>query len=327
MALLTLLLLFTQALAQGVPLPSFDAELSEFTYPFPVKTFAISSQQQSLKMAYMDIPVENGNGQTVVLLHGKNFGGFYWEPTVNALHQAGFRVVVPDQIGFGKSSKPAAYQFTFQALAENTKKLLDELKIQKAAIVGHSMGGMLATRFALMYPERVSRLVLVNPIGLEDWKTMVAYKGVNEVYEGELKATRESIREYQKNAYYAGKWKPEYEDLIDAAAGQTRHSDFPKVAWNSALTAEMIFTQPVVYEFPLIKVPTLLIIGLRDKTAIGKAWASKEMAAKMGDYTKLGKKAARLIPKAKLVEIKGVGHVPQIENFPAYEKALLGFLK
>jgi pimeloyl-ACP methyl ester carboxylesterase len=326
MILLTLLFFFTGALAGG-PAESFDAELSQFTYPHPVKVLEIQSQKQKLKMAYMDVPAEKANGRTVVLLHGKNFGAFYWEPTIRALNKAGFRVVAPDQIGFGKSSKPEAYQFSFQGLAENTKKLLDELKIEKAAIVGHSMGGMLATRFALMYPERVSQLILVNPIGLEDWKTMTSYKGINELYEGELKANADSIREYQKAAYYDGAWKPEYEELIRAQVGWTRHGDFPKVAWNSALTAEMIFTQPVVYEFPLIKVPTLLIIGLRDKTAIGKAWAGKEMAAKMGDYTKLGKKAARAIPKAKLVEIKGVGHVPQTENFPAYEKALLGFLE
>lgn len=326
MILVTLLLFFSSALAESQA-ESFDAELSQFAYPHPVKTLEIPSQKQKLKMAYMDVPAEKANGRTVVLLHGKNFGAFYWEPTIRSLTQAGFRVVAPDQIGFGKSSKPDAYQFSFQGLAENTKKLLDELKIEKAAVVGHSMGGMLATRFALMYPERVSQLVLVNPIGLEDWKTMTSYKGIDELYAAELKANADSIRNYQKAAYYDGAWKPEYEELIRAQVGWTRHAEFPKVAWNSALTAEMIFTQPVVYEFPHVKVPTLLIIGLRDKTAIGKAWAPKEVATKMGDYTKLGKKAARAIPKAKLVEIKGVGHVPQTENFPAYEKALLGFLK
>lgn len=326
MALLTLLLFFSSCFAES-QLESFDAELSQFSYPHPVKILEIASQKQKLKMAYMDVPAVKANGQTVVLLHGKNFGAYYWEPSILALTQAGFRVIAPDQIGFGKSSKPEAYQFSFQGLAENTRKLLDELKIEKAAVVGHSMGGMLATRFALMYPERVSRLVLVNPIGLEDWKTMAPYKGISELYEAELKTTPETIREYQRIAYYDGGWKQEYSELIRAQAGWTRHPDFPKVAWNSALTAEMIFTQPVVYEFPLLKAPTLLIIGLRDKTAIGKAWAPKEMAAKMGDYTKLGKKAAKAIPGAKLVEIKGAGHVPQIENFEAYEKALLSFLK
>jgi pimeloyl-ACP methyl ester carboxylesterase len=326
MVLLSLLLLFSSAFAEAAP-QAFDAELSQFEYPHPVKMLEIQSQKQKLKMAYMDVPAQKANGLTVVLLHGKNFGAFYWEPTIEALTKAGFRVVAPDQIGFGKSSKPDAYQFSLQGLAENTLRLLDELKIEKAIVVGHSMGGMLAARFALMHPDRVSRLVLVNPIGLEDWKTMVSYRGIDELYRAELKATPDSIREYQKNAYYGGEWKPEYEPLIRAQAGWALGPDWPKVAWNSALTSEMIFTQPVIYEFPLIKAPTLLIIGLRDRTAIGKAWASKDVAARMGDYTKLGKRAAKAIPHAKLVEIKGVGHVPQIENFPAYEKALLGFLR
>ena len=68
---------------------------------------------------------------------------------------------------------------------------------------------------------------------------------------------------YQQRSYYAGEWKPEYEELIGAAAGWTRHPDYPRVAWNAALTADMIVTQPVVHEFPQVKVPTLLIIGLR----------------------------------------------------------------
>src|SRR6266487_5151615 len=85
-----------------------------------------------------------------------------------------------DQIGFGKSSKPHAYQFTFQALAENTNGLLDHLGVGRVHVVGHSMGGMLGTRFALIFPDRTDRLVLVNPIGLEDWKTVVPYLTVDQ---------------------------------------------------------------------------------------------------------------------------------------------------
>lgn len=308
------------------PTAGFDARLSQFAYPFPVKHFSLQTQNQTLEMAYMDIVSENPNGNAVLLLHGKNFSGFYWDKTIRSLVARGFRVIVPDQIGFGKSSKPERYQFSFHALARNTKELLDSLQLRKVAVVGHSMGGMLASRIALMFPDAVSSLTLVNPIGLEDWKTMTSYKSVDEIYRQELKATRESIREYQKMAYYDGQWKPEYEAMIEASAGWTVHPEFPKVAWNSALTAEMIFTQPVLYEFANIKIPTLLIIGLRDKTAIGRAWAAPHIAAKMGDYAKLGKRAARAISGSRLVEIRGVGHMPQVEAYPEYEKALLKFL-
>ncbi len=306
--------------------PAYDPELTNFTYPFPVSFHELRTQNQTLRMAYLDVRPQTANGRTVLLLHGKNFGAFYWEPTIRALTAKGFRVIAPDQIGFGKSSKPTAYQFSFHTLAANTRSLLDALKVDRVAVVGHSMGGMLATRFALLYPGRTEHLVLVNPIGLEDYRIGVPYRTVDEWYAQELKATPESIREYQKQSYYAGTWKPEYEELIRAQAGWTRHPEYARVAWSSALTADMIVTQPVVYEFPHVRVPTLLIIGTRDRTALGAAWAPKEVAAKMGDYTQLGKNAAAAIPGARLVEIANVGHVPQVEAWDTYLAALTRFL-
>ncbi len=306
--------------------PRFDAELSAYPYPFPVRVLELRSQNQTIKMAYMDVPAAQPNGQTVVLLHGKNFTASYWEPTIRFLSARGFRVIAPDQIGFGKSSKPAGYQYSFQQLASNTNALLDAAGVTQVSVVGHSMGGMLATRFALMYPARVGRLVLVNPIGLEDWKTVVPYRSIDQWYEQEKKATVDSVREYQRTSYYGGTWKPEYERLIEIAAGVTKHPDYPKVAWASALTYDMIFTQPVVYEFPRLTVPTLLVIGQRDRTALGRAWAPKDVAATLGDYPVLGKRAAAAIPGARLVEIPGVGHLPQVEAFEAYSEALVRFL-
>ena len=78
-------------------------------------------------------------------------------------------MIAPDQIGFCKSSKPAAYQFTFKQLAGNTHELLTKLGIEKPVVIGHSTGGMLAAHYSLIYPQDVSQLVLVNPIGLEDF--------------------------------------------------------------------------------------------------------------------------------------------------------------
>jgi pimeloyl-ACP methyl ester carboxylesterase len=306
--------------------PRFDAELSGLAYPFPVQFLELPSQQDTVRMAYMDVAPDKPNGHTVILLHGKNFGASYWEPTIRFLTGRGYRVIAPDQIGFGKSSKPARYQYSFQQLASNTLAVLDRAEVTKVSVVGHSMGGMLATRFALMFPDRVEKLVLVNPIGLEDWKTVVPYHTIDQWYEQEKKATPESIRDYQRNAYYGGTWKPEYERLIEPAIGALHHPDYPKVAWASALVYDMVFTQPVVYEFPNLKVPTLLIIGQRDRTALGKAGVPKEIAATLGNYPVLGKRTAAAIPGAQLVEIPGVGHLPQVEAFEAYSQALAQFL-
>lgn len=313
--------------AQGrAAMPALDPELNNYQYPYPVSFYEFDTQGQRLRMAYMDVAATKPNGRTVVLLHGKNFSGAYWAPTIKALVAEGYRVVAPDQVGFGKSSKPGSYQFSFQALAANTRSLLDSLRVEKFALVGHSMGGMLAARMALMYPERVERLALVNPIGLEDWKLVAPYRTVEENFAQELRATPESIKEYQRVNYFGGEWKPEFDALTEILSGWTRHSEYRRVAWNAALTSDMIFTQPVIYEFERLKAPTLLIIGQRDRTAIGRDRVPKEVAATMGDYPSLGKAAARRIPGARLIEIAEAGHLPQVDSLPKYARALLDFI-
>lgn len=326
------LALCTLAACAHAPTPStdrgYDAELTQVAYPFEVHFRDFTSQGQRLRMAYMDVqPTAAPNGKTVVLLHGKNFSGAYWERTVRALAERGYRVVVPDQVGFGKSSKPEHYQFTFQALATHTRDLLDALKVDRFVLVGHSMGGMLATRMALMFPERVQGLVLVNPIGLEDWKRVVPYRTVDENYQAELENTPERIREYMRQSYFGGEWKPEYEPLVDMLAGWTRGPDKARLAWVAALTTDMVFTQPVVHELPDVRVPTLLVIGQKDRTAIGKAWASESVRAQLGDYPALGRRAQAAIPDAQLVPIPDAGHLPQVEAFDAYLKALAAFVE
>lgn len=321
--------LFATASAQERPaeVRPLDALLTHYDYPYEVRFREFSDQQQPLKMAYMDIRPAKANGANVLLLHGKNFSGAYWEPTIAALSELGYRVIVPDQIGFGKSSKPTAYQYSFQACATHTKALLDELKIGNTAVVGHSMGGMVATRFALMFPATTGRLVLVNPIGLEDWKRKVPYQGIDANAAAEAKKQPADIRDYMSKAYFDGQWKPAYEPLIALQVGWLAGPDREQMARVSALTSDMVFTQPVLYEFPDLKVPALLIIGDRDRTAIGKNLASPEVAKTLGQYQILGKQAAEAIPGAKLVVMPGLGHLPQSEDFEGYFKALADFLK
>lgn len=308
-------------------LKNLDATLSNYEYPFEVKYLNFKSQNQDLKMAYMDVLPKKSNGKSVLLLHGKNFNGAYWKQTATELSKLGYRVIIPDQIGFGKSSKPSYYQYSFHQLAQNTKQILDELKINKINVLGHSMGGMLATRFALMYPETTEKLILENPIGLEDYKMLTPYVSVDKMYQNELKQTAEDIKNYQLKFYYDNKWKPEYDEWMYLLAGWTVNKDYPLVAWNAALTYDMIFTQPVVYEFPKLKVPTLLIIGTRDRTALGKANASADVQSKMGLYQNLGKETQKKIPNSRLVEIENIGHLPHIEAFDKFIKPLVEFLK
>lgn len=312
--------------AQNNNLQNLDVNLTTVTYPFEVHYLKLRIQNQTLEIAYIDIQPEKFNNKNVVLLHGKNFNGAYWETTIRELVKNGFRVIVPDQVGFGKSSKPMHFQYSFQQLAFNTKTLLDTLKISKTAVLGHSMGGMLATRFALMYPETTEKLILENPIGLEDYQQMVPYQPLDRWYKNELVQDYDKIKQYQLTNYYDNKWKPEYDQWVNMLAGWTINKGYPLIAWNAALTTDMIFTQPVVHEFPLLKCPTLLIIGTRDRTALGKALAPAKVQEKMGLYNELGKKTQQKIPNARLVELENIGHLPHIESFEQFIQPLLKFL-
>jgi len=315
--------------APSAPGPVYGEELQGFEYPYPLHRFEFNSQGQPVQMGYMDIaPSGQANGRTAVLMHGKNFCAATWGDSIKALSAAGYRVVAADQIGFCTSSKPEYYQYSFQQLADNTHALLTSLGIDKASVIGHSTGGMLATRYALMYAPETEKLVLVNPIGLEDWKALgVPWRTVDQWYERELKLSAEGIRKYEQSTYYGGRWKPEYDRWVDMLAGLNKGPGHKRVAWNSALIYDMIFTQPVFYELPALKVPTVLLIGDADTTAIGSDIASPEVKARIGDYTVLGKQAAKLIPGATLVEFPGMGHAPQMEDPPGFNKVLIEQLK
>lgn len=305
----------------------YGAELEGFDYPFLVQRFDFQSQGSQMHMAYLDVAPsapESSNGRTIVLLHGKNFCAATWEGTIKTLSQAGYRVIAPDQIGFCKSTKPASYQYSFQQLANNTRALLASLGVSRVTLLGHSTGGMLAVRYALMYPEQVEQLAMVNPIGLEDWKAEgVPSITVDQWFAREQGVTAERIRAYERATYYAGQWRAEYETPVQMLAGMYRGSGHQIVAWNSALIYDMIYTQPVVYELEKLKMPTLLLIGQKDTTAIGKDLAPPEVRGRLGRYGELGKNAARRIPQATLVEFDAMGHAPQIQDPDTFHAALL----
>jgi pimeloyl-ACP methyl ester carboxylesterase len=320
LVLIVVLFLFILKSASAQP-DTLSINFENLPYAYPVKFMALTAEGQDIRMAYMDVKPVNANGKTVLLLHGKNFAGYYWTNVIKGLSDNGYRVIAPDQIGFGKSSKPYIH-YSFHQLAVWNKRLLDSLGISQVAILGHSMGGMLATRFALLYPERTSKLMLENPIGLEDYRTFVPYISTEEQYKTELKASAESIRKYYESSYFPV-WKPEYDFLVKVGAGVTKSTNFPRYAKVAAMTFTMIYEQPVVSEFHNLKVPTVLFMGQEDKTIVGKALLSKEEQEKHGLYKFLGKETTAKISNSKLIAFEGVGHIPHIQVPEAFMRALL----
>ncbi len=298
--------------------------LDEYSYPYPVKFLLLEIQGQAVRMAFMDVPPTGpDNGKAVVLLHGKNFYGSYWDHTIKALVGAGYRVIVPDQIGFGKSAKPEI-SYSFDLLAANTAQLLDQLGIKQAVIVGHSMGGMLAVRFARNYPDRTTRLVLEDPIGLEDYRFFVPPQTTEELVKIELAMTTEKYRAFVQR--YFVNWKPEYEPFVETRGRMMLSGEYPRYAKAAALTYQMIYQQPVRHEFRLLKPATLLVVGLADRTTVGRGRVPEEILKDKGQYAQLGKAAAKDIPQCRLVEIPNCGHIPHLEASEQFHRALLEFL-
>jgi len=303
---------------------TYGAQLEGFDYPYEVHRFQFTSQGADLSMAYMDVIPQQPNGRTAVLLHGRNFCAASWETSLKVLSQAGYRVIAPDQIGFCKSSKPLDYQFSIQQLATNTNALVKSLGITRATYIGHSLGGMTAIRYALMFPDAIEQLVLVNPIGLEDWQARGApYLEIDKDLAVERQTNFDNVKQYEQRIYYAGQWKPDYDRWVEMLAGMFTGPGGDVVSRVQARVFDMAFTQPVVHEFERIRSPTTLMIGQLDRTALAANRATPEVAKTLGNYPEPGRDAARRIPNAMLIEFPQIGHAPQIQAPDEFHAALL----
>ena len=261
----------------------------------------------------------------MLLLHGRNFPSSYWAPVIKTLTDAGFRVVVPDQIGFGKSSKPTG-ELHFDTLARNTMALLDHLGIAKAEVVAHSMGGMLAVRIARAYPDRVAHLVLTAPIGLEDYRFYVPPIPSEKIMESEERLTAEGYRKQLENNY-ALKLPPEQvTPFIDARFNLKGSADYSRWLKSFVSSYQMIYREPVVHEIPLLTQPTLFIMGADDHNAPGRPSAPESLRAKMGQNAELATTLASRMREAHAEVIANAGHLVFLEAPQTYDRLLLDFL-
>jgi len=315
--------------AATVAVTPLGANLEKFDYPFPLHWFDGQSQGAAVRMAYLDVsPMGQPNGRTVVLLHGKNFCAATWQDAIGALSKAGYRVIAPDQIGFCKSSKPVGYQYSFQALGALTAGLLDKAGVGKVTLVGHSTGGILAARFALSYPYRVDRIVLVNPLGLNDTLAQgVPYTDLGALRQEEAKTDAASIKAYQLRNYYHGAWRPAYDRWVAMLAGQYASPDGDTVRDAQARLSDMIETQPVAAELDRITAPVSLIIGQRDLTAFRANTAPAAVRDRIQTVPQAAEVAVKRIPNARLVRIADAGHAPQVEDPAGFNTMLLEELR
>jgi pimeloyl-ACP methyl ester carboxylesterase len=292
----------------------------ECPYPYPSKYLDIRVYSQDVRISYMDVaPQGAANGHNVVLLHGNNFGGFYFKVIIDALSKEGFRVIVPDQIGYGKSSKPIA-PYNFNSQARNTFLILQKERIERAMLVGHSMGGMLAARIATQYPKAIERVVIYNPIGLTDGRFDRPMQFIDDSYQQTLKSDYQSMRNGLARyvAHNPKAWNAEFESYARLRYSWTLSSDWPRLAMVQSLIGQMLYADPVVYDWAHIQVPTLAFGGAEDML-LGPAARFQERMQALAKTIPNGNGRALLLPL--------LGHVPHIEAPEKVLPPLVAFLK
>lgn len=305
------------ALAQSAPPETPPADwgpisinLEEIEYPFPVSYMNFRIYNQDVRLAYMDVaPAGRANGRTVIFHHGGLYYGWYWQAQVEALRNDGYRVLVKDRLGWGKSSKPAI-PYSISLWASNTARLMDHLGIEQAAVVGHSIGGQMVTRFAFLYPERATHLVTVNQIGLTDrrqgrgFTPLTGEVDVNpdmeEVYAGLLRWGNENY----------STWKPEYLEHMRIRYGQRLSGDWPRMAYVSQVTGQMRGMDTVVNDWQHIDTKTLIMGGEDDYPT----------------FAEEARHAAEVFPNGEVFLIHGIGHNPHEEVPDIVNAELIRFL-
>jgi pimeloyl-ACP methyl ester carboxylesterase len=308
----------------GPPAPT-DVKAGSITcdecpYPHPSSYLPFTTYGQEVRLAYMDVPPAGApNGHTVVLFHGMNFAGFYWGGPIDVLRKEGFRVVVPDQIGFGRSSKPII-PYNFHDMAFNTRRVLQHLKIEKAMIVGHSMGGMLAARFATQYPEMTERVVIYNPIGVTDARWERPWAPIDEGYKRNLEATYQTVRAglFRYVSHNPAAWNAEFERYARIRYSWTLSSEWPRLAMVQAIISPITYLDPVVNDWAHIKAPTLAFGGAEDSLA-GPAKLFQDRMKFIAESVPNGHGRLHLIPN--------LGHVPHLEDPGKTYPPLLAFLE
>jgi len=244
--------------------------------------------------------VEAGSGPVVILLHGLGGSSQNWALNIAPLAQK-FRVIVPDQIGFGKSDKPFIH-YRIGTYVDYLDQFCKELKIERASLVGNSMGGWVATAFTVAYPNRVDRLVLVDAAGYAppanfDYRTLY---GLNP-------STREGMKQVAARVFYNKLFQSDA--LIDAAmaARITAGDGYTITSMIESITRGEDFLDNRV---KTIKQPTLVV------------WGRQDGLTPLAD----GERFKKEIPNSTLLVIDECGHAPQFEKAAEFNAAVLKFL-
>lgn len=284
-------------------------EFSEIDYGFSVK--------RTLNNPYISY-IDEGNGEkTIILVHGLASNAGFWRYNIPELAKH-FRVIAVDLPGYGKSQK-AAYPYSMSFFAEQIKRLADELELKKIVFAGHSMGGQIGIVFALKYPDRLEKLILASPAGIEefqkgegDWlRSVITTSGVK-------KTSEDGVRRNLANNFY--NWSDRWEWMVEERVRMSKAKDFGEFAYTVVRSVNAMLDEPTFDKLDKISVPTLIIYGKYD-------WLIPNPYLNPGFPADVFSFGARAIPNCMLHEIDDCGHMVQIEKPEEFNRTVINFAK
>lgn len=292
-------------------------------WPLRSVTLAGAAERHRLshppRLSYVELNPEGK--QTVLFLHGLGSYLKFWRAQLDVTAAQGYRVIAIDQLGFGKSEKPAAFPYSTEAFAENVDELLTLLGVERAIVVGHSMGGQTALSTAIRFPHRVEALVLVSPAGFEyfsgrekQWFKNVYGRVL--IKDADEEAIWGAIR-YQNFRH----WQPAYEWLVEERVRLAKNAEFDAYAYAQVRTVEGLTKDDFVREsLPKIAAPTVIIYGTSDRL-IPNGFMH-------GGFTKdVMAYGHEKIRGSELVALNDCGHTVQLDCSEKFNEAFFAFLK
>jgi 2-hydroxy-6-oxonona-2,4-dienedioate hydrolase len=244
--------------------------------------------------------VEAGTGPAVILLHGLGGSSQAWQFNIAALAEK-YHVFVPDQIGFGKSDKPLV-NYRIRTYVDFLDQFCKQLKIERATLVGNSMGGWIAAMFTASFPDRVDKLVLVDAAGYappKDFDTRVFF-GLNPT-------TRAGMKVLVGKVFYNKAFQSDAA-IDQAIAARLAAGDGYTI---NSITESIIRGEDFLDEIvKTIKPPTLII------------WGRQDGLVSLAD----GERFNKDIAGSKMIVIDQCGHVPNVEKAGEFNAAVLKFL-
>jgi pimeloyl-ACP methyl ester carboxylesterase len=252
--------------------------------------------------------VEAGRGDPVILIHGWNGSTFNYRYTIPELAQH-FRVIAPDLKGYGFSERPKHGDYSLSGQVELVRGLMDRLGIERAAVVGHSMGGDIAMRFAGRYPERVGRLVLVDAATDRDRLRANRFARFVQPLLPVIALCTLHRRGFRERALRSTIHDPAHvtPEVLEGVFRPMRMKGHLRAM--SRQMVDHLRDQP--FDPASLRMPVLVLWGEDDR------WIPLAQ----------GEDLARLVPDARIVQVPAAGHQP-LEEQPAFcNRELLRFLE